>query len=58
MSQEDAKWFRDQAEECIQNAASLSTQAAKEAWLRLAGNLIRLAEGVELRGTRARKDSD
>ena len=56
MGQEDAKRFREQAEECIQKAESVSTQDAKEAWLRLAGNLMRLAEGVELRGTRARKD--
>lgn len=48
-SQEGAKRFRAEAEECRQQAESVISQDAKEAWLRLAGDWIKLAEGAELR---------
>lgn len=44
MSQEDAKRFRAQAEECRHEAEKAISQDAAEAWLRLAGDWIRLAQ--------------
>ena len=49
MSQEDAKRFRAEAQECREQAERAVSLDAKEAWLRLAGDWIKLAESAESR---------
>ncbi|MCK1503119.1 MULTISPECIES: hypothetical protein [unclassified Bradyrhizobium] len=56
MSQEDAKRFRTQADECRQEAAKALTQEAAEAWLRLAVDWMKLAEAAERRQSRFDRD--
>ncbi|MET4187632.1 hypothetical protein ABIB86_000419 [Bradyrhizobium sp. JR1.7] len=58
MSQEDAKRFRAQAEECRHEAEKAISQDAAEAWLRLAGDWIRLAHQAESRRGRFDKDPE
>ena len=48
MSQEEAKRFQ-QANECRQQAEKAISQDAAEAWLRLAGDWMKLAEAAERR---------
>jgi hypothetical protein len=45
--QSDADRFRQEAEECRQLAATAKSQPDKEAWLKLAADWIKLAEGAE-----------
>jgi hypothetical protein len=49
MSETDADQFRQEAEECRRLAERSASPLDKEAWLRLAGNLIKLAENAEQR---------
>ncbi|MHC2708612.1 hypothetical protein ACVIWV_007907 [Bradyrhizobium diazoefficiens] len=48
MSQEEAKRFQ-QANECRQQAEKAISQDAAEAWLRLAGDWMKLVEAAERR---------
>jgi hypothetical protein len=60
-SQDDAARFRVEAEDCRKLAEAAKNPADKEAWLRLAGDWIKIAEGVEedqLRRTLRRGDGD
>jgi hypothetical protein len=52
MSEQDAIRFRKQAEEARQHAERAISLLDKEAWLRVAGEWIKLAEEVEKRGDR------
>ncbi|UFW75201.1 hypothetical protein [Bradyrhizobium sp. WU425] len=56
MSQEDARRFREQANECRQLAEKAISQDAAEAWLRLAGDWMKLAEAAEKRQSRFDRD--
>jgi hypothetical protein len=49
MSQDDAKRFREQADECRKEAERSISQDAAEAWLRLAVDWMKLAEDAEQR---------
>jgi hypothetical protein len=44
MANDDAKRFREQAEECRQQAEKAKSPLDKEAWLRVAGEWIKLAQ--------------
>ena len=47
LSDEDR--YRKQAEDCRQMAARVISPLDKEAWLKLAGDWLRLADGADLR---------
>jgi hypothetical protein len=47
MSGDDSDRFRVEAEECRKLAEGAKKPADKEAWLRLAADWIKLAEGIE-----------
>jgi hypothetical protein len=49
MPDSDSERFRQEAEECLKLAERSVSQLDKEAWLRLAGDWIKLAENVEQR---------
>jgi hypothetical protein len=49
MPDPDSERFRQEAEECLKLAERSVSQLDKEAWLRLAGDWIKLAEKVEQR---------
>jgi hypothetical protein len=49
MPETDADRFRQEAEECRTFAERSASQLDKEAWLRLAGDWIKLAENAERR---------
>jgi len=49
MAETDAERFRQEAEECRRFAERSASQIDKEAWLRLAGDWIKLAENAEQR---------
>jgi hypothetical protein len=49
MAETDAERFRQEAEECSKLAERSVSQLDKEAWLRLAGDWIKLAENAEER---------
>jgi hypothetical protein len=49
MSNDDADKFRKQADECRQQAEKAISPLDKEAWLRVAGEWIKLAMSVEER---------
>jgi hypothetical protein len=49
MSDDDAEKFRKQADECRQQAEKAISPLDKEAWLRVAGEWIKLAMSVEER---------
>jgi hypothetical protein len=52
MAETDAERFRQEAEECRRFAERSASQLDKEAWLRLAGDWIKLAENAEQRRSR------
>jgi hypothetical protein len=52
MTGDDAARFRKQAEECRQRAERAISQHDKEAWLRVARDLIKLAQAAEERNGR------
>jgi hypothetical protein len=52
MTETDADIFRAEAEECRKLAERSVSQIDKEAWLRLAADWIRLAEGAQQRRRR------
>ena len=45
----DEERYRKQAEDCRQMAGKVISPLDKEAWLRLAGDWLRLADGAVLR---------
>jgi hypothetical protein len=47
MSEAEAARFRQQAEECRQQAEKAISPLDKEAWLRVAGEWIKLAQSAE-----------
>jgi hypothetical protein len=47
MSEEEAARFRKQADECREQAAKAISPLDKEAWLRVAGEWIKLAMSAE-----------
>jgi hypothetical protein len=47
MSNDDADRFRKQAEECREQAERAINPLDKEAWLRVAGEWIKLAQSAE-----------
>ena len=49
----DANKYRREAEECRRNAESAFSPIDREAWLRLAADWAKLAEGAELYGRRS-----
>jgi hypothetical protein len=49
MTETDAERFRQEADECRNLAERSASQLDKEAWLRLAGDWIKLAENAEQR---------
>jgi hypothetical protein len=49
MSDDDAARFRQQAEDCRQQAAKVVSPLDKEAWLRVAEEWLKLAMSVEKR---------
>lgn len=49
MSEQDIARFRKQADECRQQAEQAINPLDKEAWLRLAGEWIKLAQAAEAR---------
>jgi hypothetical protein len=49
MSEAEAARFRQEAEECRQQAEKAISPLDKEAWLRTAGEWIKLAQSVEQR---------
>jgi hypothetical protein len=52
MAETDAERFRQEAEECRGFAERSASQLDKEAWLRLAGDWIKLAENAEQQRSR------
>jgi hypothetical protein len=50
MANTDPERFRSEAEKCRQQAESATNPLDKEAWLKLAADWIKLAEGAEQRG--------
>ena len=46
----DEERYRKQAEDCRQMAAKAISPLDKEAWLKLAGDWLRLADDADLRG--------
>jgi hypothetical protein len=50
MANDDANRFREQAEECRQQAEKAKSPLDKEAWLRVAGEWIKLAQAADERG--------
>jgi hypothetical protein len=47
MANDDANRFREQAEECRQQAEKATSPLDKEAWLRVAGEWIKLAQAAD-----------
>jgi len=54
MPETDADRFRKEADECRELAEKSTSQLDKEAWLRLAGDWIKLAASAEDRCTKLR----
>jgi hypothetical protein len=52
MSDDEADMFRRQAEECRLQAEKAVSPLDKEAWLRVAGDWIKLAQSIDARGGR------
>jgi hypothetical protein len=52
MPETDAERFRQEADECRKLAERSASQLDKEAWLRLAGDWIKLVENAEQRRQR------
>ena len=57
MAEKDAERFLKEAEECRKLAAAARIEDDKEAWLRLAGDWIKLAERVAQMGRPPRFNS-
>jgi hypothetical protein len=53
MSEDEAARYREQAEECLQQAEKAISPLDKETWLRMAGERIKLAQSAEQRGRQA-----
>lgn len=54
MGEEEADRYRNEAEECRRLAERAITQPDKEAWLRLAAEWMKLAEGAGIHDERKR----